>query len=208
MPQRRGEAASVQRTSGSRRIPDDQRATDDQSASNGLNEISDAPRRRDVPSGITDDLRQQFVEEMGLLWESSGMSRMQGRVLGYLMLSNEPYSSSAELAGALRASTGSISTATRLLVEAGFIRRVAVPGVRGHFFRADDDIWGAFLEGERRYLHRYRQFAEEILTALPEQEEAPRRRLSDMRDYMTWMENHHRQTIQEWEEYKRRRDKC
>ena len=99
---------------------------------------------------------------------------MQGRVLGYLMLSNAPHVSSAELAEALHASTGSISTATKVLVDEGFIKRVGIAGQRSFFFKAEDDVWGAFLATEARYLRRRQLFAERALEALgSEDDRAP-----------------------------------
>ena len=52
-------------------------------------------------SSIDEESRASLVEEMGLVWAELGEPRMQGRVLGYLMLSNAPYVSSAELAEGL-----------------------------------------------------------------------------------------------------------
>lgn len=149
------------------------------------------------------ETRAEYVEEMGLLWQQLGEQRMKGRVLGYLMLSNAPHVSSAELCTALRASAGSISTATRSLAGAGFIRRVAVPGKRGHFFRADEDVWGTFLAGERQYMDDKIAFAEEVLAKLGPEDEAPRRRLANMRDYFNWLKPYHRKMLEDWKEFKR-----
>lgn len=147
--------------------------------------------------------REQYVEEMGLLWQQLGEQRMKGRVLGYLMLSNQSRVSSAELCAALHASPGSISTTTRALAEAGFIRRVAVPGARGHFYRAEEDVWGTFLAGERRYMDNRIAFAEQVLAELGPDDEEPRRRLSNMRDYFNWLKPYHRKMLEDWEAYKR-----
>ncbi|MQA86794.1 MAG: MarR family transcriptional regulator [Streptosporangiales bacterium] len=77
---------------------------------------------------------RQFAEEVGLLFEGFGFSRMTGRILGWLLICDPPRQSSSDLAAALGASKGSISTATRFLISAGMIERIAVPGARGHFF--------------------------------------------------------------------------
>lgn len=146
-----------------------------------------------------------LAEEFGLLWEEFGMLRMDGRVLGYLMLSSAPHVSSAELRDALQASAGSISTTTRKLKQWGFVRQVAVPGERSHFFRAADDVWGAFLAAEDKNYLRARDFADHVLSGLDKEDELPRLRFENMRDYHEWLESHH-QTISElWEEHKRKR---
>ncbi|UUU36276.1 transposase [Streptomyces sp. CA-210063] len=148
--------------------------------------------------------REAFVEEIGLVWEAAGSSRMDGRIIAYLLITDVPYVSSAELARALQVSAGSVSLATRRLVDAGFIRRHAVPGERSHYFRVDDDVWGSFLAGERRYLDRQEQLAAQAIALLGPEEEAPRRRLINMRDYMRWVRNSHHDLLAQWRNYRSR----
>ncbi|RDG35301.1 transposase [Streptomyces corynorhini] len=145
--------------------------------------------------------RETFVEEMGLLWEAAGSGRMDGRIIAYLLITDIPYVSSGELARALRVSPGSISLATRRLTEAGFLKRHAVPGERSHYFRVDDDVWGSFLAGERSFLDREERLAEQALTLLGPEEEAPRRRLRNMRDYMRYIRGGHHKLLRGWREY-------
>ncbi|MFI0480096.1 transposase [Actinomadura sp. 9N215] len=146
--------------------------------------------------------RESFVEEVGLVWEAAGSPRMDGRIVAYLLITDVPHVSSAELARALRVSAGSVSLATRRLVEAGFIRRHAVPGERSHYFRVDDDVWGSFLAGERRYLERQEELADHALALLGPEEEAPRRRLTNMRDYMRWICGSHQDLLTQWRAYR------
>lgn len=147
-----------------------------------------------------------FVEELGLLFEEMGQGRMNGRVLGYLMLSTAPYVSTAELKRELNASAGSISTATRALSEPGFIRKVSVPGSRGHFFRADEDVWGAFLATEHRYFATRRRLATSVLAALEPEDEVIRKRMENMYDYFEWLETYHQKMYADWEAYKLERE--
>lgn len=149
--------------------------------------------------------RASLVEEIGLLWEELGMLRMDGRVTGYLMLSNAPYVSTTELREALSASAGSISTTTRRLKEFGLIHQVAVAGERRHFFRADEDVWGTFLAGESKAYIRARKLAERVLDVLGEADSDPRTRFQNMRDYHEWLVEHHKFLFERWEEFKRRR---
>ncbi|MGH3501960.1 MAG: GbsR/MarR family transcriptional regulator [Nocardioidaceae bacterium] len=152
---------------------------------------------------MNDDERASLVEEMGLAWQELGSPRMEGRVVGYLMLSNAEAVSTAELCEQLHASAGAISMTTRRLCDVGFIKRVAVRGERSHFFRAEEDVWGAFLAGERRYLLRRAELAEKALTTLSADDEMPRKRLANMRDYMLWLRGYHQRMRRDWEEYKK-----
>jgi len=149
----------------------------------------------------------EFVEELGLYWSSQGNPRMEGRILGYLLITDQPYVSAAQLARDLRASAGSISTCARRLAGVGFIRRHAVAGDRAHYWTTEDDIWGSFLAGERQYLKREQKIAQRALDGLPAGEDRPRRRLENMRDYLSWLEGAHRDLLRGWTEYRDRRPK-
>ncbi|WIB64352.1 MULTISPECIES: GbsR/MarR family transcriptional regulator [unclassified Curtobacterium] len=159
---------------------------------------------------VLDPARQAFVEEFAIMLQGSGFPLMDGRVLAYLIMTRAPYSSSADIAAGLEASSGAVSMATRHLVVSGFIKRHFVPGERSHYFRAENDVWGSWLAGERRYLDRERDVIEQGLAALGDSDDpadAPiRERLVNGRDYMTWLHSHHRKMLAEWEAFKAARD--
>ena len=73
---------------------------------------------------------KKFIEEVGIVFEQTGLPRMAGRVFGWLLISDPPYQSPAELAEVLMASKGSISTTTRLLLQLGLVERFIIPGER------------------------------------------------------------------------------
>lgn len=77
----------------------------------------------------------EFVEQMGGYFESSGLTRLAGRLLGWLLVCDPERQSSEELATALAASSGGISTTARMLIQFGFIERLAVAGDRRTFYR-------------------------------------------------------------------------
>lgn len=81
-----------------------------------------------------DERTQDVVERMGLFFERDGMSRIAGRLLGYLMLS-EASRSLDELATALQVSKSSVSINVRLLERMGTVERVTVPGDRRDYYR-------------------------------------------------------------------------
>ena len=147
--------------------------------------------------------RAAFVEEFSALWAASGAPPMEGRVLAYLMIAEGPHASTAELMSALGASAGSVSMATRHLVEVGFIQRHQLPGERVHRFRVEDDVWGSWLARERHYLDRQRAVIDRALSALGDGPAGPRRRLTNGRNYMEWLAGYHRKMLEDWEAYKR-----
>jgi hypothetical protein len=105
----------------------------------------------------------------------------------------------------MRSTRRSARPSTRRLAEVGFIKRVTQAGRRGYFFKIEDDVWGAFLAGERGYLEKRAAFAESILELLGPDDDAPRRRVTNMRDYMVWLRSYHRKMLSDYENFKRER---
>lgn len=93
------------------------------------------------------DERRHFIEDFGTFFEELGGGRMVGRVLGLLMVADPPEQSAEEIATALHASRGSVSQATRVLVQLGMVRRFNRPGERRDSFELRAD---AFTEATRR----------------------------------------------------------
>jgi hypothetical protein len=93
------------------------------------------------------DTQQRFIEDMAYLWERSGGQRMTGRILGWLLIADPSFQSAAQIAEALSASKGSISTGLRSLVDLGLLQRTSVPPRRVDHYRAAPGMW---LETARR----------------------------------------------------------
>lgn len=91
-----------------------------------------------------DESVQQFVERMALICEKEGMPRIAGRMLGYLLATDETVSLD-ELAERLQASKASVSTNARMLEQFGMVQRVSVMGDRRDFYRVENDPWARML---------------------------------------------------------------
>jgi len=80
--------------------------------------------------------QRQLVEEFGLLYEQMGVTRMAGRVSGYLLMCDPPVQSLTQIAEALGVSKAAVSGAARALLQFGVAELVGEPGQRGDFYRA------------------------------------------------------------------------
>lgn len=139
-----------------------------------------------------------FIEQTGLLLEERGLPRMAGRLLGALLVADPPEQSADELARTLRASRGSISSATQLLERIGFIDRVSKPGERRTYYRNRP---GAWLEMTRRGLEQvkeYRALAERGLALLQSDDPEVRRGLEEMRDFYAFVEAEFPAVFERW----------
>lgn len=129
-----------------------------------------------------------FVEEVGLMFEQGGMPRMAGRILGHLLTAQPPHQSADDLAKALHASKGSISTMTRLLMQIYFIERISLPGDRRDYFRIAPNAWTRMSRARTPQITQIRQLAERGLDLLEGAPAEQRERLEEMRDFYAWYE--------------------
>ncbi|MFC2034422.1 GbsR/MarR family transcriptional regulator, partial [Chloroflexota bacterium] len=128
---------------------------------------------------------KHFVEEVGVVFEQTGMPRMAGRIFGCLLISDPPHQSTDQLAEDLMASKGSISSMTRLLIQINLIERLSLPGVRHDYFRLRTDAWQNLIKhGLEDEIKMMRQLAKHNLELLSEKSPQNRRWTEEMHDIL------------------------
>jgi len=143
---------------------------------------------------------QNFTEEVGIFFEQTGMPRMAGRVLGWLMTSNPPHQTMGELTQALLASKGSISTMTRLLIRVGLIERLSLPGQRRDYFRIKDGAWSQTLKESLTQITAFRQLAEHGLELIKDKAHFNRQWLEEMHSMYAFFERELPALFERWEQ--------
>ena len=143
---------------------------------------------------------KSFVEEVGIYFERSGMPRMAGRLLGWLLIADPPHQSTDELAAALMASKGSISTTTRLLIQIGLVERLSLPGVRHDYFRIGPGTWHHLTKQSQEDITVGRKLAERALELTEGRASLSRQWLVEMRDIYAFMEKEFPALIERWEQ--------
>jgi len=144
---------------------------------------------------------KRFVEEVGIVFEQTGLPRMAGRIFGWLLISDPPHQSTAELAEALIASKGSISTMTRLLIQIGLIERLSLPGVRHDYFRLRPDAWQHTIRrGLEDEIKMFRQLAEHGLELLADKTPLTRKWLEEMCNTYAFLEREFPALVERWEQ--------
>ena len=151
--------------------------------------------------------KQQFVEHVGIVFEQTGLPRMAGRIFGCLLISDPSHQSTDQLAEALIASKGSISTVTRLLIQAGLIERLSLPGVRHNYFRlCPDALCRMIRHGVEDEIKMFRQLAEYGLELPADKTPLTRKWLEEMRDMYAYFEREVPALLEHWEQ-QRQKDK-
>ncbi|MEW5929949.1 MAG: MarR family transcriptional regulator [Gemmatimonadota bacterium] len=121
---------------------------------------------------------QEFVERMGRMMEADGLPRSAGRIFGFLLLAEAPFSLD-ELAEKLRVSKASVSTNARLLEQAGLLERSSAPGDRRDFYQMRPDAWEQMLRVARRRWETMQAALEDGEASLPPEMGVARGRLAE-----------------------------
>lgn len=149
-----------------------------------------------------DGEQQEYIEEVGIFFERFGLARMVGRVLGVFLIRPREHSAE-ELASVLQASRGSISQATRVLVEWGLVRRASKPGERRDYFSIRPGAWEEVMRREVEWISALREMAERGMALVDSGVPEERRNLEEMRDLFAYLEKEYPALLRRWEEDKR-----
>jgi len=103
-----------------------------------IRKISAAPKKSSAAV-------RSFIEDVGLMFEEIGQTRMAGKILGSLLICSPPFLSSSELINITGGSKASISTITRQLLRIGFLERIVIPGKKAVYFKIKDGIFSELL---------------------------------------------------------------
>jgi DNA-binding transcriptional regulator GbsR (MarR family) len=145
-----------------------------------------------VPEGADD-----FIEGIGLFFESAGVSRIGGRMLGLLTVSDGARSLD-EVAAILDVSRASVSTNARILVAAGFVQHVSLRGDRRAYYQFAADGWARHIQHDIESALRVQHLAESALTTLAPRFEKGRKRLEHAVEFGEFLSGKLAEALEEW----------
>ncbi len=108
-------------------------------------------------------VRDNFVESIGKLSESLGLSRIAGQLYALLYISGSPLSLD-DIVETLKVSKGNVSVNIRELEKWGAVRKIWVKGSRKDFYLPELDIWKIISERLKVGLQRRLSEAKEGIT--------------------------------------------
>lgn len=146
--------------------------------------------------------RKQYAEEFGLAFEQFGLTRMSGRIMGWLLVCEPPHQSPQDLQEALQASKGSISTNTRMLERFKFVERTSMPGDRRTYFRIRPNAWSEIMNIEMVALTQFLQMTQSGLDQMADAALEKRQRLLDMQEFFAFIQKEFSVVLEHWQEYK------
>lgn len=139
-----------------------------------------------------------FAEEFGSIYESFGVPRMSGRILGWLLVCTPPHQSAGQLAEVLQASKGSISSATRILIQSGMVKKTKFPGDRKTYYVIPPGIWADVIRMRDRFTTVFRKLADHGLELLADQPPETRDRLAEMQHIHAFFERERPKLVEQW----------
>jgi len=148
-----------------------------------------------------DEKKIAYIEETGLLFEKLGMTRMAGRIFGYLIVCDEEQASFDQIRKALQASKGSISGTVKQLLHIDMVEAVSLPGDRKTYYRIGKMKIGDIL---RARMGQFTAFADAL--AKGEKMKTNKDDISDwlieVSTFYRWVGGQLDEIINKWEEEK------
>lgn len=106
---------------------------------------------------MNDKNKERFIEESAILFEAIGLTRMAGRIIGYLLVMEKEMIAFSDITDELKASKSSISTNLHLLMNANFVVKETHPGDRKTYYSVNHNIeWSEIMARELKSPKIYR----------------------------------------------------
>ena len=138
----------------------------------------------------------KFIHSMGVYFESYGISRIGGLMLGLLMVAHEPLSAE-EIATTLKVSRASVSTNFPILLTSGLAEKVALHGDRTTYYAFPATAWELAIQVSIQSVVTLRRLAEQGLQALRAGDSA-RTRLQRTIEFCDLQIEYNQKMITEW----------
>lgn len=113
-------------------------------------------KRAPPPRRVDRALQLEWAERISAYLAADGMAPIAGRVLGWLMICDEPEQTPQAIAEALQVSRASLTTTFRILALMGLVVRRTRPGVRSAHYRVAPDAWEAVVRRQIASLGAFR----------------------------------------------------
>jgi DNA-binding transcriptional regulator GbsR (MarR family) len=146
---------------------------------------------------------RQFVEDMGVYFELNGLTRMAGRIIGWLLVCDPPHQTMPQIIEALDASKSAVSVALTTLHQINLIHRLSLPGERKDYFRLNPDMWTHAFMARANQITALRILAERGLALMEGASPESKRRLQLVWEMNVFMEAEFPRLIERWNEVKK-----
>lgn len=116
----------------------------------------------------------RFIESMGMYFETQGVPRIGGRILGVLLVAHEPLTAE-DIGAILKVSRASISTNIRLLTSSGLVEKTSILHNRTTYFMFSETAWEQAMQVGVQKATILKNLIQQGLAALPNNDSARER---------------------------------
>ncbi|GAA5106795.1 GbsR/MarR family transcriptional regulator [Nocardia iowensis] len=128
-----------------------------------------------------------FVEDFALVLERMGLVRMTGRATGWLLVSDPPEQTFGQIADALQASKGSISSALKTLVTMRWVDKTSKPGDRKDYYSIRPGILPELTRQQSGMYTDLTAMTSRGLALFDDPNGDQAARVRDMHEFFVWM---------------------
>jgi hypothetical protein len=154
------------------------------------------PTANDARPSIHD--YDEFIEGFADLMETRGVPRAAGRIFSYLQVSEPAEQTAAQIASALGVSLSTVSTMTRLLMNARWVRRSTRRGERQGVYRAAEGTMTLAVDGVMEPIRQARALTARGLELMAGRPATARARLQDLNDVYRFFEEWFPIILEQW----------
>jgi biotin operon repressor len=140
---------------------------------------------------ILNNDQKDFIDKLGFYYESYGIPRIGGRILGYILLCDSPISAE-HISSALGVSRASVSTNLRLLINYGLIEKKMVQQGRTDFYVMAKSAW------ENALITRINGFRSLMNILDTDSLSTDNSSVNEMREWCQLMYSIHEKALDEW----------
>ena len=152
-------------------------------------------------------VEQELIEEFGNIYESYGLRRLQGLIVGLLLTRSEPVSLD-DMVEILDRSKGPISISVRRLDDFDLVRKVEGPNNRRNYYTSHPDIFFNNFKFNMKTVRENQELAERFLARIdPEGDETQKTKesLEHMKVFYGLMDSFFEDFAARWQEVKKER---
>ena len=168
----------------------------------GLGRAEKGTEAASGPDGTLTPLKSDLIERFGDIYETYGLQRLKGLLVGLLLTHDEPLSLD-DMVERLGRSKGPISTTVRELSQVGLIHPVDGPVSRRDYYKAADDVFFINFKFNMETVRRNLQTAQTFLDRMDHQpaqaDPVTRRNLEQMRLFYQLMFEFYQEFGRQWE---------
>jgi hypothetical protein len=149
----------------------------------------------------------EFIEGFAALMETRGVPRSAGRIFSFLQVAEPAEQTAAQIAKGLNISLGTVSSMTRLLMNAGWVRRARRRGERQAVYRAAEGTMTLAVDGVMEPIRHARQLTDRGLELMADRPPPARARLRELNDVYRFFEEEFPPILEHWHQREKKENR-